>query len=139
MAQENNRQTQAHVPPHDLEAEKSVLGSLLIDADAIVKVVEFLKPKHFYKTSHEKIFDAILNLFERREPADLVTVPGELRNMKELEHSGGVAYLTELVNSERKEDMMYAFVPVLHLATQSKINLDQPEHFGEIYIKLQQN
>lgn len=99
MAQDNSRQTQAHVPPHDLEAEKSVLGSLLIDADAIVKVVEFLRPKHFYKTSHEKIFDAILNLFEKREPADLVTVPGELRSMKELEKVGGVSYLTELVNS----------------------------------------
>ena len=99
MAQGDTRENRAHVPPHDLEAEKSVLGALLIDKDAIVKVVEFLKPFHFYKSAHEAIFEAILNLFEKREPADLVTVPGELRKMKELKKVGGVAYLTELVNS----------------------------------------
>lgn len=87
------------VPPHDLEAEKSVLGSLLIDKDAIVKVVEFLKSKHFYKPAHEKIFEAIFTLYEKREPADLVTVPNQLKRMKELENIGGVTYLTELVNT----------------------------------------
>jgi len=87
------------VPPHDQEAEKSVLGALLIDKDAIVKVVEFLKPKHFYKPAHEKIYEAILTLYEKREPADLVTVPNQLKKMKELEDIGGVTYLTELVNS----------------------------------------
>lgn len=92
-------QGRAHIPPHDLEAEKSVLGSLLIDKDAIVKVVEFLKPEHFYKGAHEVIYEAVLNLYEKREPADLVTVPGELRKMKKLTAAGGVAYLTELVNS----------------------------------------
>lgn len=87
------------VPPHDIEAEKSVLGALLIDKDAIVKVVEFLRPKHFYKNAHDKIYEAILTLYEKREPADLVTVPNQLRKMKELENVGGVTYLTELVNS----------------------------------------
>ena len=87
------------VPPHDMEAEKSVLGALLIDKDAIVKVVEFLRPKHFYKPAHEHIFNAIMTLYEKREPADLVTVPNQLKKMKELENVGGVTYLTELVNS----------------------------------------
>jgi len=91
--------TGMRVPPHDIEAEKSVLGSLLIDKDSIVKVVEFLKPKHFYKTAHEKIYEAILTLYEKREPADLVTVPNQLKKMKELENIGGVTYLTEVVNS----------------------------------------
>jgi replicative DNA helicase len=87
------------VPPHDMEAEKSVLGSLLIDKDAIVKVVEFLRSKHFYKPAHEHIYEAIMILYEKREPADLVTVPNQLKKMKELENVGGVAYLTELVNA----------------------------------------
>jgi replicative DNA helicase len=87
------------VPPHDVDAEKSVLGSLLIDKDSIVKVVEFLKPKHFYKNAHEKIYEAILILYEKREPADLITVPNQLKKMKELDNIGGVSYLTELVNS----------------------------------------
>jgi replicative DNA helicase len=87
------------VPPHDIGAEKSVLGALLIDKDAVVKVVEFLKPKHFYLDAHAKIFQAILSLFEKREPADLITVPSELKKMKALDNVGGVTYLTELVNT----------------------------------------
>ncbi|HLB52003.1 replicative DNA helicase [candidate division WWE3 bacterium RIFCSPHIGHO2_12_FULL_38_15] len=87
------------IPPHDLEAEKSILGALLLDKDAIVKVVETLRSSHFYKSSHEKIYDAMLTLYEKREPIDLITVPAELKRMGELESSGGVTYLTELVNS----------------------------------------
>ena len=95
----NKNENDVHMPPHDIEAEKSVLGALLIDKDAIVKVVEFLKPRHFYKSAHEKIFEAILTLYEKREPADLITVPNQLKKMKELDNVGGVSYLTELVNS----------------------------------------
>lgn len=71
----------------------------MIDKDAIVKVVEFLRPRHFYKTGHEFIYQAVVNLYEKREPADLVTVPDELRKMKKLTVAGGVAYLTDVVNS----------------------------------------
>ncbi|OGC45430.1 replicative DNA helicase [candidate division WWE3 bacterium RBG_19FT_COMBO_34_6] len=87
------------VPPHDIEAEKSVLGALLIDKDAIIKVVEYLRPDHFYKSAHEEIYRAIVNLYEKREPSDLITVPGELRKIKQLTKVGGVSYLTELVNT----------------------------------------
>ncbi len=86
------------VPPHDMDAEKSVIGALLIDKDAIIKVVEFLRPKHFYRTAHQLIYESILNLYERREPADLITVPGELKKKNELEATGGVGYLSELIN-----------------------------------------
>lgn len=99
MATIKKQTSKAHVPPHDLEAEKSVLGALLIDKDAIVKVVEFLKPRHFYKDNHGEIYQAIVNLYEKREPSDMITVPDELRKMKKLKQIGGVAYLTELVNS----------------------------------------
>ncbi len=84
--------------PYDLDAEKSVIGALLIDQDAIVKVVEFLKPCHFYKQSHSKIYEAVMNLYEKREPADMITVPGELKKMGVLDECGGVAYLTDLIN-----------------------------------------
>ncbi len=99
MADTSSRSSKTHIPPHDIEAEKSVLGALLIDKDAIVKVVEFLRADHFYKNSHEAIYQAIVNLYEKRDPADLVTVPDELRKIKKLTAAGGVAYLTELVNS----------------------------------------
>lgn len=76
------------IPPHDIDAEKSVLGALLIDKDAIVKVVEFLKPKHFYKDAHTLIYEAILSLYEKREPADLITVPNELKKKNSLDKIG---------------------------------------------------
>ena len=95
----DNKPNSIHLPPHDLEAEKSVLGAVLLDKDAIVKVIEFLRANHFYKQSHESIYQAIMNLYDSREPADLITVPAELKKMGELERVGGVTYLTELVNS----------------------------------------
>lgn len=87
------------LPPHDTDAEKSVLGALLIDKDSIVKIVEFLKPHHFYHDSHQKVFRAILTLFEKRKPTDLITVPNTLKKMQALEDVGGIAYLTELVET----------------------------------------
>lgn len=90
---------ESRIPPQNLDAEGSVLGALLIDKDAIVKVAEFLKPEHFYKQANALVYKAILALYERREPADLVTVPDELKKTKALKEAGGVSYLTELVNS----------------------------------------
>ena len=87
-----------HVPPHNLEAESSVLGGLLIDKDAIVRVAEFLRPEHFYKDLNSSIYQAILSLYEKREPADLVTVADELKKLKLLKEVGGVSHLTELVS-----------------------------------------
>ncbi|GIW69722.1 MAG: hypothetical protein KatS3mg101_0469 [Patescibacteria group bacterium] len=96
----NNEQNRnVHVPPHDEQAERSVLGALLLDKDAIVKVVEFLRPHHFYREPHQNIYSAVLSLFEKREPTDLITVPNELKKKGLLASVGGVAYLTELVNS----------------------------------------
>ncbi len=85
--------------PQDLDAERSVLGALLLDSGAIVKVVEFLRPKHFYKQGHAHIYEAILNLYEKREPADLITVPSELKKLNKLEDAGGVTYLSELATA----------------------------------------
>ncbi|MBU0650163.1 replicative DNA helicase [Patescibacteria group bacterium] len=88
----------ALIPPHDLDAEKSVLGAILIEEDAFIKVVELLKPEHFYQSAHAKIYEATLNLYEKRQPVDLITLPQELKSHKLLTEIGGLAYLTELVN-----------------------------------------
>jgi len=87
------------LPPQNIEAEKSLLGALLIDKDAIVKIAETLHPVHFYRTEqHGRLFEAILNLFEKREPIDLVTVTEKLKQNQSLDLVGGSAYLTTLVN-----------------------------------------
>lgn len=95
MAKSTNK-----LPPQNIEAEQSLLGALLIDKDAIVKVAEILRPVHFYRSEqHGKIFSAIVDLFEKREPIDLVTVTEVLKRNEALDLVGGPAYLTTLVNT----------------------------------------
>jgi replicative DNA helicase len=85
--------------PHNVEAEEAILGSLLIDPEAIFRVSSFLKPDDFYIVKNGWIYDAILSLHERRQPSDFVTVCDELENRNQLEEIGGAAYISSLINS----------------------------------------
>lgn len=87
------------IQPQSLEAEMSVLGAMMMDKEAICKAVETLSEDAFYKTTHRKIFSAILDLFERNEPVDLVTLTHELKKKGELSNIGGAIYLTTILNS----------------------------------------
>jgi replicative DNA helicase len=86
------------LPPQSIEAEQSVLGAILIDRDAVVEVAEFLRPEDFYRQANGRIYRAILDLFERREPIDIVTVAEVLERDSELEGIGGRAYLSGLAS-----------------------------------------
>jgi replicative DNA helicase len=87
------------MPPQNVEAEVSVLGSLLLDKDAIIKIVNVIGSDDFYKPNHEKIFKSMLELFEKREPIDLLTLSNRLEEKGELEDCGGSSYLASLANS----------------------------------------
>ncbi len=87
------------VPPHDIDAEEALLSAVLIDNENLFDVVDILKPEDFYKKAHERIFSAILELFSRDEPADLVTVATRLKEKDELESSGGAALLASIADS----------------------------------------
>jgi len=86
------------LPPQSLEAEQSVLGAVLIDRETIIEIAEFLRPEDFYRQAHANVYKAMLELFERREPVDLVTVAETLERNGELEAIGGRAYLATLSN-----------------------------------------
>jgi replicative DNA helicase len=86
------------LPPQNLDAEQSVLGSLLIDRDAIIQVAPILKHEDFYQPSHGLIYQAISDLYTRQEPTDVVTLTDELNRRDKLESVGGVSYLTSLVS-----------------------------------------
>ncbi len=85
--------------PANLEAERAVLGSLLIDPDAVIKVGNFLRPEDFFRERHAWLYEAMLSLNERREPLDYVTLIDDLERRNQLEDVGGPAYVTELINS----------------------------------------
>jgi replicative DNA helicase len=86
------------LPPQSLEAEMSILGGILIDNDAINRVLEMLLPEDFYRESHRKIFQAMMKLSDLREPCDLITMTDILKKAGELEEIGGAAYLATLVD-----------------------------------------
>ncbi|ADD03573.1 replicative DNA helicase [Thermoanaerobacter mathranii subsp. mathranii str. A3] len=84
------------IPPQNIEAEQSVLGSMLLSRDAIIDVSEILKAEDFYKESHKKLFDVMMEMFEKDIPVDLVTVVDELRKRNMLEAIGGIDYIASL-------------------------------------------
>ena len=87
------------LPPQHIEAEQSVLGGILIENEAINRVMELLDADDFYRDAHRKIFDALINLSERDEPADLITLTNELRKIDQLDSVGGASYLAALIGS----------------------------------------
>src|SRR3989338_177273 len=87
------------LPPQSIDAEKSVLGSIIIDKDSLHKVVDFLNPEDFYHPSHQIIYATAVNLFEKREPIDLLSLSNRLAEMGQPNEAGGGTYLTSLTNS----------------------------------------
>jgi replicative DNA helicase len=88
-----------HVPPQSLEAEESILSAILVDNDTLPEILEILSPKDFYRSSHQKMFTAMTELFSRNEPVDLVTLTNILRERGWLEEIGGATYLANLVDT----------------------------------------
>ena len=86
------------LPPHNLEAEQSVLGSLLIDRDAIIRVASYVKAEDFYISANGTVYQAILDLYNRREPTDFLTLSDELERRGSLDDIGGLGYLSSLLN-----------------------------------------
>src|SRR3990170_6666307 len=91
-------QLQVRIPPHSPEAEKSVLGALLLDKDAIIAVAEFLKTDDFYDERHQEIYECAIELYEERVPIDVLTISEKLKKRKVLKKVGGVSFLVELAN-----------------------------------------
>ena len=90
--------TPNQLPPQSLDAEKSLLGALLMDKEAFNKIADIISPPDFYQRNHETIYEAALRLYERQEPIDLLSLSNKLSDMKELEKIGGLAYLTSLAS-----------------------------------------
>jgi replicative DNA helicase len=87
------------IPPQNLVAEQSVIGSMLLDKNAVVRGIELLRADSFYRDAHRFIYEAILSLFDRGEPVDLVTVTEEMRKSGKLDAVGGAVYVADLLNS----------------------------------------
>ena len=87
------------IPPQNTEAEQCMLGCLMLDKDAIIKVADFIKSEDFYKDIHQEIYQAMADLYERSNPIDILSVSARLKEKNKLEETGGSAYLTSLINA----------------------------------------
>jgi replicative DNA helicase len=87
------------LPPHNTDAEQGLLGSLLIDRDAIIRVASFVKPEDFYHHANGTVYRAVFDLYNRREPTDFITLSDELGRRDQLDAVGGLAYLSSLLNA----------------------------------------
>ena len=84
------------IPPHSVESEQSILGSILLDKEAIITVTETIKPEDFYKEAHKIIYECMMKLNNKNEPIDLITLTEELKKQGHLENIGGISYITSL-------------------------------------------
>ena len=96
-------------PPHSLEAEKTVLGALLLDPEAIIKISDFLKPEDFYDPTYKTIFGAIFQLYNDHEPIDFITVTNKLADNKAIQQIGGSAFLADLASSVPTSSHIYQY------------------------------
>ena len=87
------------ISPNDLDAEEAVISAIFIDNDYLLDIIDILTPEDFYKTAHQKIFKAIIELFTKNEPADLVTVAARLKENEELENIGGPVFLASIADA----------------------------------------
>jgi replicative DNA helicase len=87
------------LPPQNIEAEEAIISAVLIDNDALLEVIETLAAGDFYRTAHQKIYAAIIDLFDKAEPVDLVTLANKLKENGQLEEVGGASYLARLVDA----------------------------------------
>ena len=113
MATEDSALEQLKTPPHSLEAEQSLLGGLLLDAQTWDQVAGLVTKEDFYLPQHRLIFEAIFKLSERGSPLDVLTISEELDVMDEAEHAGGVAYLSELAASASSASNVVAYAGII--------------------------
>jgi len=105
---------EGRVPPHDLDAEAAVLSAVMLDTSALDKILEFLKPEHFYSEAHRRIFEAAIELRSVGQPVDVVQIGTWLKNRDRIAQIGGMQYLTELLNAAPAVANVAAYGRTIH-------------------------
>lgn len=122
----------ARIPPHDLSAEVSVLGSILIDADAIIQVAEILKSVDFYEPTHQMIYAGMMELFEKRQPIDAVTLSNQLKKSKELDTVGGSSKIAKLTNEVATSSNVTHYANLVAEASMRRNIISTAAELGEL-------
>lgn len=124
--------TVARIPPHDLDTEKALLGALMINQGAVYEVADIVRIDSFYAKKHATIFDAMLSLYQKGEPIDVVTVAAKLSERKQLQDVGGRAYLSELAGSAASPGSAAHYAQVVQTKFMLRSLLDAAAKIGEL-------
>lgn len=114
LLEETHENLLQRVPPHSVEAEQAILGAILIEPDALNKVVDVLKPHDFYRPAHRLLFTTLCQLYETGQPVDLITVSETLKNREQLDNVGGRAYLNDLALSVLTTENLVYYARLVH-------------------------
>ena len=123
---------ETRLPPQNLEAEQSVLGSLMLEKNAIFRVADILRPEDFYSQTHGLIFAAMMDLFEKSIPVDLLSLNNRLEETKKLGDVGGPAYLTELVNTVPTAAHVLHYAKIVHHKKVLRDLIEAAEHIARL-------
>jgi replicative DNA helicase len=120
------------LPLQDLEAEKALLGSIMLRPDVVFDVLDSINPDSFYSERHKVIFKAMLDLASKREPIDLLTVTTKLREQKELEGIGGTPYVSELLNTVPSATNVDYYAEIVRKKAVLRNLINASNHIGEL-------
>lgn len=120
------------LPPQNIDAEKSLLGSILIDKDGINKVADHLRAEDFYSRGHQLVYEAAFALFEKREPIDLLSLSNKLQEMGSLEQIGGRAYLTSLATSVPTSAHVSSYAKIVQRKKMLRDLIDAATHINNL-------
>jgi replicative DNA helicase len=122
----------ARVPPQDIEMEKALLGALMLNQNAMYEIADLVGVDSFYAAKHRIVFDAMLGLYAKTEPVDLVTVSTKLKERKQLKEVGGAAYLTELANAAASPGSARHYAQTVQTKFVLRALIDASSKIGEI-------
>jgi replicative DNA helicase len=120
------------IPPQNTEAEMSTLGSLMLDTNAIFKISDYLRPADFYRPQNKMIYETILELVEKRNPVDLLSVANRLSDKNQLEAAGGKSYLAALVNSVASAANIGHYAEIVHKKGVLRELIEASQHINEL-------
>ncbi|MBI4708891.1 MAG: replicative DNA helicase [Candidatus Portnoybacteria bacterium] len=120
------------IPPQNIEAEQSVLGSLMLDKNAIIKIADILRPGDFYRQVHNTIFETMIELYEKGEPIDLLSLTNRLEERVNLEEIGGPSYLTSLVNTVPTAAHILHYARIVHRKKILRDLIDAAQHISQL-------
>lgn len=134
MPAKQNLQTD-RLPPQNIEAEQSVLGSLMLGKDTIIRVADLLRPGDFYRQIHNIIFEVMLDLYEKSEPIDVLSLTSRLEDLKKIDEIGGPAYLAELVNRVPTAAHVMHYAKIVHHKKVLRELIAAADHIAQLGFK----